>query len=174
MSDHIQKTLTDVQRNIAEMERELAKKKELANHLAEMSNLPIPYSIVNPTDPGPSAVVARDAFVGEPLHSAMRMYLDTRKVALPTSAPATVNEIFAGLLEGGYTFETKNEENAKRIIRITLTKNSNTFHKVGNAYGLVAWYGPKVQKKVRRPGPWLAQEEGESSAEQESREDKEE
>jgi hypothetical protein len=150
MAEHIEKTLADVRDAIAKLEREVAQKKELANQLAKLGELELPYPHIEAAEEVGSAVIARDAFVGQPLHTAMRMYLDKRKVAMPSSAPATVNEIYKGLIDGGYAFDTKNNENAKRSIRIVIGKNTSVFHRVGDAYGLVSWYGPKLQKKTRK------------------------
>lgn len=169
MAEHIAKTLADVQAAIAKLEREVASKKAMANQLAELGGLPVPYATIESPEASAatSAVVARDAFVGQPLHTAMRLYLEKRKLAMPNSAPATVNELYAALLDGGYKFDAKNEDNAKRTIRIVLTKNSNTFHKVGNAYGLVVWYGPKVLKKSRK-GSILDATENDAEADEEA------
>lgn len=150
MSEHIAKTLADVQEAISKLEREVAQKKELANQLAGMGGLPLPYPVIETAEAPGSAVIARDAFVGQTLHSAMRLYLEKRRLTMPNSAPATVNEMFRGIQDGGYTFETKNEDNAKRNIRIVLGKNTNTFHRVGDAFGLLSWYGPKALKKSRK------------------------
>jgi hypothetical protein len=60
--------------------------------------------------------------------------------------PATVKEIYDALKAGGYKFETKNDANAMRNLRISLTKNTSIFHKLpGGEFGLNEWY-PKLKK----------------------------
>jgi hypothetical protein len=162
MAEHIKHTLAELQADIDARMTALAEDKRMVNRLAARIGLPPVYPDGEIEPQQASAVIGRDDFVGQPLMTAMRLYLEKRKLAMPQSAPATVNELYDGLLEGGYEFESKKEENAKRIIRITLTKNSGTFYRVGKAYGLVVWYGPKVQKKVRKAP---AEPEGVSDAE---------
>src|SRR5438132_8921727 len=60
---------------------------------------------------------------------------------------ASVETIYQALKAGGYRFDTKNEENARNGVRISLRKNSATFHKLPNGeYGLCSWYGVKGDK----------------------------
>ena len=65
---------------------------------------------------------------------------------------ATVNEIYDGLIAGGYQFDAKDALNAKRGLRISLTKNSSTFYRVPNGrYGLLVWYpNAKAQSTAAR------------------------
>jgi hypothetical protein len=61
--------------------------------------------------------------------------------------PAGLSDIYSALVRGGYKFETKNEENAKRGLRQSLTKNVAQFHKLPNGmFGLTEWY-PKVGRR---------------------------
>jgi hypothetical protein len=55
--------------------------------------------------------------------------------------PATPREIYDALIQGGYQFETKNEQVALVSLRSNLRKNSRMFHKLPNGqYGLLSWY----------------------------------
>jgi hypothetical protein len=138
MSEHVTKTIELFQGQIADLEKELSKKKQLVNELcAAISQAPI-YA---DTDPSKSACRALrpDEFYGQPLATAIRLVLDRRRAAGLGSG--TVNEIFDVLVAGGYKFDAKSEENAKRGLYSTLTKSSTTFHKLPNgSYGLLEWY----------------------------------
>ena len=90
-----------------------------------------------------------DAYYGQPLHTAIRTYLELREHI----GPATVKEIHSAMVDGGYQFETASDVNAQRSIRITLTKNSSVFHKLPNgAYGLLSWYPNAKKPKKSEPG----------------------
>jgi hypothetical protein len=65
-----------------------------------------------------------------------------------------VNEIFEALVAGGYKAETEEEANAKRGLRIALTKNSQTFYRVpSGAYGLLEWYPNAKPQTVEEEPP---------------------
>lgn len=86
-----------------------------------------------------SLSIQGDQFYGQPLATCIRQILEMRKAL--KQGPATVNEIFGALVQGNYQFETKNEDNAKRGLRISLTKNTSIFHKLPNGkFGLLDWY----------------------------------
>jgi hypothetical protein len=143
MSDHLRLAIADLELKLAEQLKTVAKTKAGINQLAELAGIPAPYADIEEVSAG--AAIRPDQFYGQALHTAMRNYLEWRGKA---RGPATVNEIFEVLKAGGYQFETKNDDNSKRIIRITLTKNSIVFHKLPNgSYGLLAWYPNAKPKK---------------------------
>lgn len=97
-----------------------------------------------------SLSIRSDQFYGQPLAAAIRTILEMRRKQ--ERGPATVNEIYGALIEGGFAFDTRNDENAKRGLRVSLTKNSVTFHKLPNGkYGLLDWY-PGAKTKRPRSG----------------------
>lgn len=64
------------------------------------------------------------------------------------NGPMTIKEIYEQMKAGGYKFETKSDDNAMRNIRISMTKNSVTFHKLPNGkFGLVKWFPELKEKK---------------------------
>lgn len=152
MSDQLKAAIATLQGELALQEEEVANTKRLINQLAKRAGLPPPY--------GDAELLARsglsfspDQFYGQPLHIAMRTLLEMRKASNPGAGPASVNQIFDALREGGYQFDAKNDENAKRIIRIMLTKNSGVFHKLPNGhYGLLSWYPGAKAAKVKTKG----------------------
>jgi hypothetical protein len=94
----------------------------------------------------------RDQFYGVPLATAIREYLQMRRAS--NLGPATVNDIHAALVSGGFVFETRNEANAKRALYISLGKNTLMFHKLPSGtdatavFGLKEWY-PRTKEAVK-------------------------
>lgn len=142
MSDHIEATIAEFQKKLHEQEREVIKTKQMINQLCEFAGKP---PIYNDTDMEPSAaqgLIRSDQFYGQPLATAVRKALEMRKAI----GPATVKDIYELLKQGGYAFETSNDANAMRNLRISLSKNVALFHKLPNGrFGLTAWY-PNIKK----------------------------
>ena len=143
MAEHLKQTIADLQDELAKQLAEADVTKQLINRLSARAGLPEPYPDAGEGE-GVSVSIQPDTFYGQKLHSAIRTYLQMRKQM--KRGPAAVNEIFEALVQGGIQFDTKNDANSKRAIRITLTKNSSVFHKLPNgSYGLLEWY-PDVKK----------------------------
>lgn len=149
MSDPIQETIAKLQLKLRDQERAAAKTKMVINGLCEAEGLPLLYADADAeTSDVASLSIRSDQFYGQPLAGAIRTIFELRRKQ--DRGPATVNEIYAALLDGGFAFETRNEDNAKRGLRVSLTKNSVTFHKLPNGkYGLTEWY-PSVKAKRAR------------------------
>jgi hypothetical protein len=84
--------------------------------------------------------IKRDTFYGKKLMTAVREYLEMRKIQ--GDGPATPREVLEALLAGGYPFETKSDDISLVGVRALLRKANNVFHKLPNTgtYGLLAWY----------------------------------
>lgn len=150
MSDPIQQAIAKLQAKLREQERAVAKTKMVINGLCESEGLPLLYS-EDEEESRESATLAirSDQFYGQPLAAAIRTIMELRRKQ--DRGPATVSEIFAALVEGGFAFDTRNEENAKRGLRISLSKNTATFHRLPSGkYGLLDWY-PNAKTKRSRP-----------------------
>lgn len=150
MSDHIQRTIADLQVRIREKEASIRKDKAFINHLCEMEGLdPVYADADEQSERGVSLSIRGDQFYGQPLAACIREVLEMRKAL--NQGPATVNELFAALTEGGFAFDSKNDDNAKRGLRISLTKNTATFHKLPTGkFGLLEWYpGVRAPRKAR-------------------------
>jgi hypothetical protein len=93
------------------------------------------------------------------------------------AGPATPREIFDALKQGGYQFETKNDEIALVSLRALLRKNTPTFAKIPNSgsYGLTAWYPhlkkAKANEASAKPEDDDGQEDAETAAAQEEPDD---
>jgi len=144
MSDHFEQTIAEMQNKLKEQEREVIKTKDMINRLCEYANKPIIYSDAELEASTAIHSMQTDQFYGQPLAKSVRQILEMRKSA--NLGPATVKELYQALIQGGFAFETKNEQNAMRGLRISLTKNALVFHKLPTGrFGLIAWY-PNIKK----------------------------
>jgi hypothetical protein len=171
MSDHIKATIKDLQSELKKQEAAVVEKKKLINMLCAHAGLPAMYADGElQSSSGPSLSIKSDQFYGQPMITAMRQVLEMRKAL--DQGPATINELHAALTEGNYLFETKDEANAKRGIRISVTKNSGIFHKLPNGkIGLLEWYPGVKAPKAKKTAPEGAAENGSDSMADDDSED---
>lgn len=128
-------------RDIETLESELNDKKRMVNQLCRYAGVPERFSGLESAARAGAFAFKRDQFYGKPLATGVREYLEMRGPSDRSGlGAATVNEIYDALVQGGYRFETRDVANAKRGLRIALTKSSTTFHRVGDSYGLLEWY----------------------------------
>jgi hypothetical protein len=150
--DHITRSIETLVSKVKEQEAEVWKTKTAVNALRAVLNMPPLYS--EPTSEAATVGLANlrgDEFYGKTLSGVVRSILESRKAA--DQGPATVNEIYSTMIAGGYLFETIDIDNAKRGLRISLTKNSQTFHKLPNGkYGLKEWF-PGLKDKPKTAVP---------------------
>ena len=93
------------------------------------------------------ASIREDTFYGKVQQTAIREYLEMRKVA--GMGPAKPREIFDALTKGGFSYDAKSEDIAMVGMRALLRKRSHVFHKLPNgAYGMTAWYPNARTQKV--------------------------
>ncbi|HEV2548054.1 MAG TPA: hypothetical protein VGU20_12000 [Stellaceae bacterium] len=143
------RAIADLVAKIDERMKPIFDDKRMVNRLCELAQLPIRYPDVESERTTGTMVFRRDQFFGKPLATVVREYLEQRGPSNRGGlGAATTNEIFDALIDGGYKPETDDIENAKRGLRIALTKNSQTFYRVpSGAYGLLEWYpNAKPQK----------------------------
>jgi hypothetical protein len=170
MSDYNEEFMPAIERLTSEIGRrdvETSEMKRMVNKLCGFAGLPLRYP-----DPGPESgggghhdALKADQFYGKPLATAVREYLEMR--GAPSAGgrgAATVKDIFSALKAGGFAFDTKNDDNALRGLRISLAKNSVTFHKLPNGqFGLLSWYPSAKPPKPATEIDWDAAEaEGEA------------
>jgi hypothetical protein len=146
MSEAIKGAIAELQNQIQNWEREIAETKRVCNTLAQRAGLPPIYADADLQAKASVTTMRRDQFYGKTLTAGMKEYLQMRGAA--NLGPATVNDIFDGLAQGGFDHGSANDDNAKRVIRITLTKNSYLFHRLPDDkhFGLTEWY-PNVKVK---------------------------
>lgn len=151
MSEYILKTVEELERKLLEQLAAVSTTKKLINQLCEIASVPARYpntDIENKS--GPSLSIRSDQFYGQPQATCVRAILEMRKAL--DQGPATIAEIYDALLQGGFAFDTKNDDNAKRGLRISIAKNTALFHKLPNGrIGLLEWYpnarNPKTKKE---------------------------
>lgn len=138
--EHVEQTIADAQKKLAEMEKAVIDMKTLINGLCAMAGKPPLYADSALVPSNTPMAIRRDQFYGRGIYEALKEILEIRKSE--SKGPATVNELHAALRSGGYNFEAKDEENEKRGVRISLAKNSGVFHRLpeGNTWGLLKWY----------------------------------
>ncbi|MEM1191187.1 MAG: hypothetical protein AAGI72_21835 [Pseudomonadota bacterium] len=145
MSEHIKLAIADLQKKVHAQEAEVIKTKQAINILAEQAGMEPVYMNAELRQDTAQAVRS-DQYYGKPLASAVREILNRRKSM--DAGAASAKEIYAQLLAGGYLFDTKSDANAIRSLRISLSKNTSTFHKLPNGHwGLTAWYDIKKTAK---------------------------
>ncbi len=167
MSDEFASTIGTLKSHLQKQEEEVRATKRLINQLCLRGGNQALYPDADNESSTSIGSLRRDQFYGHPLSTAIRKYLEMRR----TLGPATVNDIYDALCAGGFTFEAKNDTNAKRSLYISLAKNSVTFHKLpgstgdGAVFGLLEWYpnakseddeskkGKKNKKKKGTPTP---------------------
>jgi hypothetical protein len=137
-----ERTINDLVAKIEEKMKPIIADKRMVNDLCAAYGLPPRFSDVESQMGRGALTIKRDQFHAKPLAIAVREYLKQRGPSDRGGlGAAAVNEIFDALIAGGYKPETDDELNAKRGLRIALTKNSVTFYRVpGGAYGLLEWY----------------------------------
>jgi hypothetical protein len=114
--------------------------------LAESGLPPEPESGGNLSSGG-IAQIKDDTFYGKKQQTAIREYLEMRKVQ--GMGPAKPRDIFEALKSGGYQFEAKDEGIALVSLRALLRKRSHIFHRLPNGvYGLLNWYPNAKPQKV--------------------------
>lgn len=147
MNNEITNTIEVLAEKVRVKEDEAAKLKKLVNELCLEAGLPVRYQTIQDSSKD-SVSIRSDQFYGVPITTAIRGYLEIRKNT--NQGPASVSAIFEALKNGGYKFETANDENAKVTIRNNLRKSSSIFHRLPNGdYGLLAWYpNAKPTKEV--------------------------
>ncbi len=145
---HIDQTIADLQRLLREQEEQVRGTKRTINSLLQMAGREPAYaeSEISGTERSIYNIPA-DKWYGQPLATAIREYLTMRRSA--GQGPATVTEIHEALAQGGFAFDAKNDDYAKRGLRSSLTKNPVTFHRLpdGKRFGLTEWY-PKARDKT--------------------------
>ena len=145
----INKLLEEVKR----LEEEAAEAKRTINKLCGFANRTPMFPDVENSAVS-LQIMRRDQFFGVPLATAVKQYLEMRgDPKTGGQGAATVNEVFAALKQGGFAFETKNDENAKRALRVSLSKNTAAFVRVAGAgeaaYGLKEWYPAAKEVKTQ-------------------------
>lgn len=160
MSSPLEQAISEIQGKIQSHLDEILELKKAANSLAKIMGVQPPYSDTEQEaiNVGP---LRADMYYGKALTTAVREYLEFRRQAVP------VEEILKGLEQGGFDFSALNwpSDNRLRYLAISISKNSNVFHRLPNGmWGLVAWYPEVVPKKKAKLKEKGASEKGSEEA----------
>lgn len=163
MTKTVEQAISDLTAEIAADEAAVRKKKDTVNALCGVVGRPPAYTVENQAATIPTAIRS-DQFYGQPLASSVRTILEMRRAA--NMGAATNNEIYDALVMGGYEFETKSEDIARKSLRNSLAKNTSMFHKLPNGqFGMLSWY-PNIKKpKASSPSEEGANGAGEAPPE---------
>jgi hypothetical protein len=154
--DHVKKTIVDATTHLRALEQQVKQQKLLINGLHRMAGLPEAFAEADIAETCSTGGIRSDQFYGQPLATVVRTILDLRKAG--NLGAASVAEIYSAMVQGGYRFETENEENRKRALRISLSKNP-IFHKLQNGrYGLRQWYPAIKEGRSQVPAAASANE----------------
>lgn len=145
MNDHIVQTITDLEKKVAEYEGHALRVKTTINELCVMAGLPPRYAAAQlEKSAGGGMSIRSDQFHARPVATIVREYLEMRKRS--DMGPATLEEIYDAMAQGGYEFQTKSEQIARISLSNALTKNT-VFYKLPNKrWGLLEWY-PKAKQR---------------------------
>jgi hypothetical protein len=151
VSDHVRKTIADLQRHLQDLMDEASDTKRTINSLCKTIGDPPLYKDADKKSVATIGPVRPDQYYGKALATVAREILEARQAT--NLGPASVAELYDKMVEGGYQFDTTNVDNAKRVLRISLAKNTATFHKLpGGTYGLREWY-PAIKDKKKNGKP---------------------
>jgi hypothetical protein len=157
-TDHVSKTIEMVQGQIAELDQQLLVKKQMVNGLCEIAGRPPIYGDAEMASRTTSTTTRPDEYYGKALATVVRTVLEKRKSA--NLGAATANEIYDEMVAGGFHFQAKNDDNAKRGLYSSLGKNTSTFHRLPNGtWGLIEWYPDRRSAKAKSNGDDEADDE---------------
>jgi hypothetical protein len=108
--------------------------------------------------------IKSDTFYGKKLQTAVREYLEMRKIQ--NLGPATPREIYDAITQGGFKFEAKDANTSMIGMRALLRKRTAFFHRLpNNTYGLTSWYPDLKKQKPAAAGDDEVEQEEEEEAE---------
>lgn len=154
MSERIKAAIEEIEAQIKAKEAEIINPLKIAiNQLCQVIGEQARYSIDGTGAAGQPKNILNwktDQFSFRPLAQCVTEYMEAREAA-GMERTANIDDIYEALSKGGFKFEgnSGNEENTKRAIKISLTKNTAQFAKISdNVFGLKKWYpGARVSRK---------------------------
>jgi len=161
---HFEDTIAALEVHLQELDKQLLDTKNTINSLCKMAGLPARYEDCSLPVRGGFRLeqMKGDEYVGKPLATAVREYLERRKRR--DAGPADIDEIFDNLREGGYDFGVSVDEKAKHGLHISLAKNTTYFLKLKNGkFALREWYPNLKQTKARASVTVISSPDSDSS-----------
>lgn len=138
----IQEQMKPLEEQIRPVTDQITAKKKLVNQLCSASGEQPIYPEVEGDRPptvglGP---IQTDQYFGKPTATVVRDILERRKKS--GLSAISLNDLYEAMKAGGFEFESKDPETARRGVAITLGKNTQTFTRIPStgAWGLAEWY----------------------------------
>jgi hypothetical protein len=188
MTEHFQQSIDALTAKIEQEEqtflRSLIRRKILVNELCAEAGVPARFPDVNvganldtsldPVRLTASATVSpgvkSDEFFGKSLSGSIKRVLELRKGA--GQGPATVEEIYRVLMQGGYSFPSRSPEPNIQGLTVSIGKNSAMFVKLPNGQiGLKEWYPQAQRLKLRNRPEQPSVENGDAEPQQKEQEE---
>lgn len=148
MSEHIDKTIAELQRHIADLDEQANDAKKTINSLCKVIGRPVLYDSIDEQSTVLNAPLQGDEYYNRPLATVVKEILEGRRSI--GAGPATLDELFETMIEGGFQFSgaSKRDDFKRRGLSIALAKNQ-AFHKLPNGkIGLRDWYNVKESKST--------------------------
>jgi hypothetical protein len=149
MSENIESAIDEVQQRIVALQKEVTAQKRAVNILCGIVGREPLYAGADIEESHHQTATTRDLYYGQDIADVIEDILRRRKQA--SKGSATVSEIYDAMKAGGFRFDAKNDDNAKRGVYISLGRNAK-FHKLPDgSYGLALWY-PAIKVKKAKNG----------------------
>lgn len=140
-----QKTIEKVTAQIASLEEEVVKKKEMVNSLCEMEGETPLFPDVERNSETTAITFRTDQFYKKPVATSVKVILQQRENRNLGAIP--LDDLFKTMREGGFVFENKDDKIAKRNLAITLSMNPSFERTPLGHWGLSEWYETSSKKK---------------------------
>lgn len=139
-------TIENIKKEVEQKQKELEELQITANQLCKLAKRPLLYETVGykKSDVVQEKNLKGDEYYGQPLARVITQILEDRKK--DGLGPATIDDIYGRMVEGGYIFVNKKEP--KREIGISMGKNQKFTKLPNEKWGLTEWYPNVKEKKV--------------------------
>jgi hypothetical protein len=145
MNAAIQNAIDKIHAQIDILEDKIVRKKEAINTLCETEDEPLLYPDIVRGILTAHISFRSDQFFGKPVATSVKEILEQRGTRL---GAISLDELFNTMKAGGFVFENKKDQIAKRNLAITLSMNPSFTRVPSNGHiGLTKWYGNLRKKK---------------------------
>jgi hypothetical protein len=146
--EEIQAQMRPLQEQIKPVLDQIDSKKKLVNQLCHAAGAEPFYPEVDSEKAATIGLgpILPDQYFGKPVATVVRDILERRKRAGLSAIPLA--DLYEAMKAGGFEFDNKDPEIARRNVAITLGKNTQTFTRVPStgSWGLAEWY-PNAGKR---------------------------
>ena len=149
MDESIEKAIGVLKQKVEQKAKELDEAKRAVNQLCICIGEPPIYRLDENSEIGQLTTDLKGhEYYMKPLATVITNILERRG---EKGGPATIKEIYEQMKAGGYLFKAESDVNAMRGIRESMSKNTQTYHKLPNGkFGLLKWFPEVKEKKVEQ------------------------